>query len=163
MLIIECVLWIRKQIIYVAQATKLSWGHKISLLFTSTSFNFILKLCFLSSFIKCQSWFSIHIIDFRLYFMDTAWDFYLLLLSLKRTPCDLLFRSAVISWLNYLWHNLCNEICETVLSSSDLTVWGWGRQSIWQECWGKPISQFSLSSRREGGRCCCVIPTSHLS
>lgn len=48
-----CVLWIRKQIICVAQATNLGWGREISLLSMSTSFNFYLGiLCFLTGFIK---------------------------------------------------------------------------------------------------------------
>lgn len=47
-----CVLWIRNQIICVAQDTNLGQGREISLLFTSAGFNCILKFCFLTAFIK---------------------------------------------------------------------------------------------------------------
>lgn len=53
MLVTGCVLQIKKQIICVAQATKLSCDHEISLLFTIYRFNSIVKCSyFLTAFIK---------------------------------------------------------------------------------------------------------------
>ena len=92
--------------------------------------------------------------------MDAALDFDLLLISLKITACDLLFRSAVISWLEYLWYNLRNWICEAVLDSLDLAVWGWDWRSTWRECWGRPWAHFHWAARGREVQLCDPHPPS---